>query len=542
MSLENLSLVHGHQVYYILPSDRILFNNLQFSISTGNKIGLVGANGTGKSTLLKMIDQQLKPQKGQVSHLKKGYYLPQIDLENYQKETPLFEYLAEHLENWWDVFVLLESRFNTFLAEDLPLKGLSGGELMKVHLVLGVLQQPDLMLLDEPTNHLDLNTLAQLQQFLLEEYKGTYLIVSHNTHFLNQTVETIWELEDGRLQVFDGNYSAYRQQKADLVDARQRQYESARKEVRKVVGNIEREQKRVARSRRTFYEKKLEDRKSKSYFKNKIQKTSTKNKDLNQQQLQKAQQKMDAHKSRSELTVFWKPKTSENHKKRLLFDFKNAALTLPNGENLVSNIELQLYFGERILLSGKNGSGKTSLIRNLQHERKQNPVQLTGNLQFANELKIAFIDQKYDLVNPQKTLLENMETANPLLNFNGIRQQLGRFLFRGDSVDKLASCLSGGELARLTFAMATAAEVDLLVLDEPTNNLDVQTIEIITHALQSYSGSIIVISHDVDFLCQVGIQKAYLIASQTLKQLYVDTSNPEDLYDAILSLSDGDKG
>lgn len=539
MSLENTSLVYGHQVCYTLPSDRILFDNLQFSISTGDKIGLVGANGAGKSTLLKMIDQQLKPQKGQVNRLKKGYYLPQIDLENYQKTTPLFEYLAEHIENWWDVFVLLESRFNTFLAEDLPLKALSGGELMKVHLVLGVLQQSDLMLLDEPTNHLDLNTLAQLQQFLLEEYKGTYLIVSHNTHFLNQTVETIWELEDGKLQVFDGNYSAYQQQKADLVDARQRQYESARKEVRKVIGNIEREQKRAARSRSTFYEKRLEDRNSKTYFKNKIQKTSAKNKDLNQQMLQKAQQKMDAHKSRSKLTVFWKPQTSENHKKRLLFDFKNAALTLPNGENLVSNIELQLYFGERILLSGKNGSGKTSLIRNLQEERKQNPVQLTGNLQFAHEMKVAFIDQKYDLVNPQKTLLENMEMANPLLNFNGIRQQLGQFLFRGDSVDKLASCLSGGELARLTFAMATAAEVDLLVLDEPTNNLDVQTIEIITHALQSYSGSIVVISHDVDFLCQVGVQKAYLIAGQTLKQLYVDTSNAEDLYEAILSLSEG---
>ena len=172
MSLENTSLVHGHQIHYTLPSNRILFDNLQFSIQSGDKIGLVGANGVGKSTLLKMINQQLKPQQGQISRVKKGYYLPQIDLENYQKTTPLYEYLAQKIENWWDVFVLLESRFDTFLDENTPLKALSGGELMKVHLVLGVLQRPDLMLLDEPTNHLDLNALAALQQFLLEMGKG----------------------------------------------------------------------------------------------------------------------------------------------------------------------------------------------------------------------------------------------------------------------------------------------------------------------------------------------------------------------------------
>jgi len=535
MSLENSSLVYGHQVHYTLPSDRILFDNLQFSISTGDKIGLVGANGVGKSTLLKMMTQQLKPQKGHIKASKKVYYLPQIDLENYQKTTLLYEYLAEQIENWWDVFVLLEQQFQTYLSENLPLKALSGGELMKLHLSLGLLQQPDLLLLDEPTNHLDLKALADLQSFLSKSYKGTFLMVSHNTHFLNQTIQTIWELEGGYLQVFDGNYAAYQQQKADLVNARQRQYESARKELRKATRNVELEEKRAVRSRRAFDEKKLEDRKSKAYFKNKIQKTATKNKDLNQQLLQKAQQKMDAHKSRSELEVFWKPQTSDSHKKRLLFEFREASLKLPNGEALVADIDFSLHFGERILLSGKNGSGKTSLIRNLQPNISK-PVVIEGRLQLANELKVAFIDQKYDLVNPQKTLLENMEMANPLLNFNGIRQQLGRFLFRGDSVDKVASCLSGGELARLTFAMATASEMDLLILDEPTNNLDVQTVEIISQALQSYSGAIVTISHDVDFLCQIGIQKAYVIADKKLKELYVDTKNAEALQQGILEM------
>ena len=143
MSLENTSLVYGHQVHYTLPSDRILFDNLQFSISTGDKIGLVGANGVGKSTLLKMMAQQLKPQKGHIKASKKVYYLPQIDLENYQKTTPLYEYLAEQIENWWDVFVLLEQQFQTYLPENLPLKALSGGELMKLHLCLGLLQEPE---------------------------------------------------------------------------------------------------------------------------------------------------------------------------------------------------------------------------------------------------------------------------------------------------------------------------------------------------------------------------------------------------------------
>ncbi|MGB1241925.1 MAG: ribosomal protection-like ABC-F family protein [Chitinophagales bacterium] len=535
MSLKNTSLVYGHQVQYILPSNRILFDNLQFSIITGDKIGLVGANGVGKSTLLKMMAEQLKPQKGYVNCPKKIYYLPQIDLENYQKTTPLYEYLAGEIENWWDVFVLLEQQFQTYLPENLPLKALSGGELMKLHLSLGLLQQPDLLLLDEPTNHLDLKALADLQTFLSESYKGTFLMVSHNTHFLNQTVEAIWELEDGKLQVFDGNYSDYRQQKTDLVNARQRQYESARKELRKAARNVEVEQKRAARSRRDFHEKKSEDKKTKSYFKNKVQKTAAKNKDLNQQLLQKAQQKMDVHKSRSELKVFWKPKTSESHKKRLLFEFRNAKLKLPNGDVLVSEIDFSLHFGERILLGGKNGSGKTSLIRNLQPNLTK-PVFIEGGLQLGNELKVAFIDQKYDLVNPKKTLLENMEMANPLLNFNGIRQQLGRFLFRGDSVDKVASCLSGGELARLTFAMATASEMDLLILDEPTNNLDVQTVEIISQALQSYSGAIVTISHDVDFLCQIGIQKAYVIGDKKLKELYIDTTNASVLQEGILSV------
>ncbi len=533
MSLENTSLVYAHQIHYTLPSDRILFNKLQFSIIAKDRIGLVGANGAGKSTLLKMISLQLQPQKGQLHCPQKIYYLPQIDLENYQKTTPLFQYLAEEVGNWWDVFVLLEQQFQTCLPEDLPLKALSGGELMKVHLCLGLLQEPDLLLLDEPTNHLDLKALAVLKEFL-SNYQGTYLIVSHNTHFLNQTVKTIWELEEGNLQIFDGNYAAYRQQKADLVAARQRQYESARKDWGKVLRSVELEQRRAARSRRDFYAKKSEDKKKKAYFKNKVQRTAAKNKSLKQDQLGKAREKMEAHKARTELSVFWKPQTSENRKKRLLFDFQNASLYLPNGIALVEQIDWSLHFGERVSLGGKNGSGKTSLIRSLKIGGKSNPIQVQGKFQLANDLKVAFIDQKYDLVNPKKTLLENMETANPLLNFNGIRQQLGRFLFRGDSVDKVAQCLSGGELARLTFAMATATEVDLLVLDEPSNNLDVQTVEIIANALQSYNGAIVAISHDVNFLCQIGIQKAYVIGGKTLKELYVDTSNSAALYEAIL--------
>ncbi len=264
------------------------------------------------------------------------------------------------------------------------------------------------------------------------------------------------------------------------------------------------------------------DKNTKNYFKDKLQGSASKNKSIHTKKIQEAAHKMAAYKTKQSPTIFWAPMAENHHKKRLLIQVEAGKLVLPNEKQLVDNIDFQIYFGDRIALSGKNGCGKTSLIKCLQNNTAPTTIRLEGKLYQADNLSIAFIDQLYNLVDEELSLVENIEAANPDLEYEQVRRQLGRFLFREhEEIHKLAKYLSGGELARLSLAMATACKLDLLVLDEPTNNLDLATKNTIAQALAQFPATILVISHDVDFLQQIGVEKSFCIRAKNFESAFL---------------------
>ena len=204
----------------------------------------------------------------------------------------------------------------------------------------------------------------------------------------------------------------------------------------------------------------------------------------------------------------------KDRKRRNLIEVRHAALWIAE-RRLVEDITLQLSSGDRVAIAGANGSGKSSLIRALLG--LNTPAALKGGTVQLSDMKTVYLDQHYALINRSQTVLENMHYANPQLAYQLLRQQLGHFLFFNNDVDKPASVLSGGELARLAIAMITISEIDLLILDEPTNNLDIETTDQMVEGLTQYEGALIVISHDLDFLSRIEIARSFKLSKDFLQ-------------------------
>ncbi|HEY9299069.1 MAG TPA: ATP-binding cassette domain-containing protein, partial [Phormidium sp.] len=233
---------------YELPSVRTLFRNVQASVFAGEHIALVGANGVGKSTLLQILARHIRPTAGSVKQYGLIYYLPQVStiVEQIMHQTVL-EFLNAISDEWWTITNLLETQFHTTLDLSVPIKHLSGGEVTRLLLASAFAQNPNVLLLDEPTNHLDYLALEELRQ-LLQQFAGAFVIVSHKPMFLDQVVDTVWELTPNGLDVYGGNFSAYREQKQTALEAKWRAQEVARKELKQAKASAMQEQQRAAQS------------------------------------------------------------------------------------------------------------------------------------------------------------------------------------------------------------------------------------------------------------------------------------------------------
>lgn len=487
-----------------------LFTNVSTSIKEGDRIGLIGKNGTGKTTFLKILSAQLEADSGTVIRNGEVGYVPQITEETQQCIT-----VEEFLHSVECTYEQFTKSYSKIFSSKTPNKNdssqkMSGGELTKLWIAAIAAKNPSVLLLDEPTNHLDQKSIGELIQWI-KIFAGAVVFVSHNRSFLSLVSNTIWELEKANIKVFGGNYNDYILKKQHDNIARERQVEATKKELKSLERGVQMREVKANRATRVLMKNKSEPSRSKSaenYFRNRSEKgignIKTKH-DEKRTELETSLHSLQEDKQKT-LNI---PLDTQGRRGRLLLVTKGLTVQAGN-KILIKDVELRIEYGDRLAVTGDNGVGKTLLVKELLKELS-NPTHNVSNV--GTNVKYAFIDQQYDLVNKQLTVFANIEQSIGSQNYELIYKQIGRFQFPEYYVHKMAGELSGGEVARLAFAIVTTSSLDLLILDEPTNNLDIETIDIITEALREFRGSLIVVSHDTSFVNNLKIKQRFKIHS-----------------------------
>ncbi|MGH8001604.1 MAG: ATP-binding cassette domain-containing protein, partial [Brasilonema sp.] len=353
--MQKKSIVLAENLAYELSSTRTLFKGVQVSIGEDERIALVGSNGVGKSTLLKILAGQLSPTTGSVVRHGSIYYLPQIStIKQDIKADTVLDFLSSIYEEWWKIEEILEARFSTTLDLSLPLFNLSGGELTKLFLAIGLSSTPKVLLLDEPTNHMDLMALESLRHFL-HEFDGAFVIVSHKPFFLDQVTDMTWELSPEGVKVYGGNFSLYREQKEIELEARVRSHEVARKELKRAKATALQEQQRAAQSSKNGRRHQLAGDIPKivaGAMKRRAEVTAGIAKQKHEAAVEKATQKLAQTKVKTTKATSLQLE-ERSQKRRNLIDSQGANLKV--GEHLlISNIQLHVSSGDRIVIAGAN--------------------------------------------------------------------------------------------------------------------------------------------------------------------------------------------
>ncbi|HNW86396.1 MAG TPA: ABC-F family ATP-binding cassette domain-containing protein [Candidatus Limiplasma sp.] len=489
-----------------------VLRDVTFSLQKGEKMGLIGVNGCGKTTLMRMLSGEEQPDGGAIHknrELRIGY-LAQID------DIALTDTVWGAMLRVFEPVIALEKRLHALEAElaahtddeamtlhlsaeyqrlteqfarmegyayegemigvltglgigrdmfDRNVGTLSGGERTRLSLSKLLLQKPDVLLMDEPTNHLDLEAIEWLQNYL-SEYKGTLLLISHDRYFLDHVCTTMGEMLGGRVIKFTGNYTEYMKKRSADFEARMKAYQLQQKE-------IEREQAIIERYRSFNREKSIRAAESR------------------QKRLDKVE-RLD------------KP-LEENHV-RFAFDVRRRmgeeALEVKNlqksfdGRTVFHDINFKLRTGDRVALIGPNGVGKSTLFKILMN--RETPDR--GAVRFGVNVDIGYYDQHQQELNPENTVLDEVWNAFPTMEQSKVRGALGLFLFSGDDVFAKINSLSGGERGRVALTKLMLRKDNLLLLDEPTNHLDMDSREVLEDALYDFPGTILAISHDRYFI------------------------------------------
>lgn len=497
-------MLSGHAICYAHENGQQLFNNIYFNLQN-KKYALIGANGIGKSTLARIMAGELQASSGSLQARGNVFYFAQFE------PTPAMT-VAEYLTDIWEARAGREILIQKLLVDipfENPLDTLSGGQWMRVRLARALAQPWDFLILDEPTNSLDLQT-SELVADALHELQECILVVSHDRQLLRQ-VDEILELSNQGLQVYGGNFDLY-------ADLRGQEEQRQRDEIQRLKNEkkrrheekVEALQKQEKRTR--VAEKRAPDmgipRIMLGGLKRKAQKTAAKI--LKQEdklvgdsteELQEALRREKLHK----LIYFEMPDTHFPQGK-LLFGVQDFNFRYPGAKEFLwaQNLTLTLRGAVRVALLGKNGSGKSTLLSLFRSGFTQPNGEMMGEGVFS-PARCAFIDQNYSLLDLNQSVLENLLSergGDPTL----LRNELSRFLFQGEQVHQKAHTLSGGEKLRLCLAkcLLTPEPAQILILDEPTNNLDLQSIEYLERLLQQYQGALIVVSHDQDFIKNIG--------------------------------------
>lgn len=504
--------------------DRALYDGASLHIKPKQKIGLIGLNGTGKSTLLRMINGEFQPDAGSIS--KAGDctigFLNQ-DLLSYQTEDSILSVamqaferqnilqvqmdkilhdmehnysddLVDKLARVQDEFEALDGYSVQSKAEaileglgfstadlNLPLRQFSGGWRMRVMLAKLLLQKPSLLMLDEPTNHLDLPSIQWVEKYT-QSYEGAVIVVSHDRQFLDNTIDTTVEVSGGKLNYYAGNYSYYLEEKALRNDIQRGAYENQQAKIRQTERFIERFKAKATKSRQVQSRVKALDR------------------------MDVVDQVMDEN---AKVHFRFQFTTQPG---RHVFQLEDASKAY--GDKVIldaTNVSMER--GDKIALIGANGRGKSTVLRIVAGTE---PIE--GKRRLGHNVSFTFYAQhQLESLNVAHNLIEELKYANPTKTETELRTVLGCFLFTGDDVFKKIKVLSGGEKSRVALAKVLLSQANFLLLDEPTNHLDMQSVNILIQALQQYEGSYIVVSHDRYFVENIA-NKIWYIEDHQIKE------------------------
>ncbi|GAA3521291.1 ABC-F family ATP-binding cassette domain-containing protein [Actinocatenispora rupis] len=516
-----------------------MFRDLSFSVGAG-RTGLVGANGSGKSTLLKLLVGEYRPTGGSVTTRGVVGYLPQtltFDGELTVAEVlgiaPVVRALAaveagdaseEHFTTIgtdWDVEERTRAQLDRLGLGDVEfdrrLATLSGGEVVSLGLAAQLVARPDVLLLDEPTNNLDLAARRRLYA-VLAEWSGCLLVVSHDRVLLDG-MDRIAELSPGEMRTFGGNFTAYEEALQAERDVAERHIRSAEQEVKREKREMQQARERAAR-RAGNAARNLGNagmaRIVAGGLKRRAQESAARSNETHSARLDAARTRLDqAERSlRDERTITLSLPGTAVPAGRTLFE--GTGLAVRQGDRYVfRDLDLSVRGPERIALTGANGAGKSTLLRVVGGEL----TPTDGTVRRA-EGRIAALSQRLDLLDPARTVLENLAAAAPDLPRDRRMNLLARFLFRGARADLPVGVLSGGERLRATLACVLYAEPapQLLLLDEPTNNLDIASVAQLESALTAYEGAFVVVSHDERFLADIGVTRWLHLADGQLTE------------------------
>ncbi|MFE2874575.1 ABC-F family ATP-binding cassette domain-containing protein [Streptomyces roseus] len=510
------------------PDGTPVFDDFHWAVGPG-RTGLIGLNGCGKSTLLKLIAGELTPTDGQLSVAGTIGYLPQsvtldtalrvdeaLGIHTARAALHAIEAGEASEANFaavgddWDVeeraLATLDELGLARIGLDRTVGELSGGECVLLRLAALLLARPDVLLLDEPTNNLDLRARRRLYA-AVESWSGVLLLVSHDRELLER-VDQIADLHDGEVRWYGGNFSAYEEQLAAEQDAAERMVRVAEADVQRQKRELSDAHMKLARRKR--YGQKMNDSKREPKIvmgarKRAAQESAGKHRIMHTEKLAQAKERLD--------------QAAEAVRDDDEIRIKLPATQVPPGRRVLTLSDVHLAYGarvagewelrgpERIALVGRNGSGKTTLLRTIAGALT--PV--SGEA--ITHVPTRFLPQRLDVLDESRSVVENVARFAPQASNNLVRARLAHFLFRGARADRPAGTLSGGERFRAALAALLLAEPapQLLMLDEPTNNLDLASVRQLTQALESYEGALLVASHDVPFLESVGITRWLLL-------------------------------
>lgn len=525
--LQNISYTHQNK--------DLLFSDINLTVNNRDKTALIGNNGVGKSTLLKIIAQELQASNGLLNIESKPYYVPQIfgqfnhltiaqALRIEDKLLALKEILNGNtseenfnlLNDDWTIEERCKEALNYWQLDDLDLsqkmETLSGGQKTKVFLAGISIHQPELILLDEPSNHLDMASREILYQFV-QNTKSTLIVVSHDRKLLN-LLNSVCELNKHGIKVYGGNYDFYKKQKQIENNALTQDIQSKEKALRKA-----KEKERETLERQQKLDSRGKDKQEKSgvarimmnTLRNNAENSSSKLKSVHAEKIGGITQ--DLHELRTSLPDIDKMKfgfdNSALHKGKVLFRATNLNFAYDTKLLWNEHLNFEIASGERIALKGKNGAGKTTLIKLILGD-----IETPKGTIYRADNKTVYIDQDYSLLDNKLSVYEQAQQFNmTAMPEHEIKIRLNRFLFSKDDWDKSCNALSGGERMRLLLCclMINSKSPDIIILDEPTNNLDIQNVEILTTAINEYQGTLIVVSHDETFLEQIKIEIAIVL-------------------------------